>query len=157
MEHVERGIGELAAMALERFKWQARENGDRYVSLKDGSPEWLSDLVRAAHGDFLPDDWRYERIHSALESIADCDVSTQAELHELGPGWADGPVDVYTGARLEWLASHLQRPNYCDEAISELGAPLEPDIIATIGYGQYTEAREVFDSIAGSLLAQLER
>ena len=79
---------------------------DRYVRVKDGSPEWVTELVHAAHDDMLPDDWRYEKIADALEYIAEVD-----DPDDSGE-FADQAVDIYTGARLAWLASHLSRPGY---------------------------------------------
>jgi hypothetical protein len=126
--------------------------GDETITvLKDDAPEWVSDLVFAAHGsDFLPDDWRYEKIGEALDFIADSDDP------EDGYGeFADGAVDVYTHDRLAWLSSNLNRPAYCDEAVEELGSE-SSDIIERIGLGQYYEANEIYGLVLRALEETIE-
>jgi hypothetical protein len=51
------------------FETRKRDNGDKYVALKDGSPEWMTDVCHKAHGDMLPDDWRYSFISEAVDYI----------------------------------------------------------------------------------------
>jgi len=139
---------ELAAEAYAWLETATRDDGTEYTHQKDGAPEWLKELVYAAHGDFGPDDWRYDAIHSALGAIDDAGVD--ADLDELEHEWADGHVDVYTAARFAWLASNLNRQSYCDEAREEFGLD-GSDIAEQIGSGQYFEAREVFQSVRSSL------
>jgi hypothetical protein len=140
-------VQEAAEIAYDWFE-TARRNPDEsesaFVRVKDGAPEWVTDLVREAHGDFLPDDWRYEVIRNAVEWIRDNDEQESGEF-------ADDQVDVYTGARLVWLSSNLRRASYVDEAISEFGFDTERGIIDMIGLGQYFEAQEVFGSVLSSL------
>jgi hypothetical protein len=144
----------LAAEAYSYFESFKRETSPDSPQwrLKKERPEWVYDLVYAAHGDgdFMPDDWRYDCIHSALEYLADEDNDPD-DAHE----FADGQVDVYTGARLHWLASNLQRPGYVDEAVGEFGATDsdsgEFDVAHAIGLGQYQEASEVFGLVVEAL------
>lgn len=60
-------VQQLAAEAYGCFETAERQDGETFWRLKDGSPEWVTDLVLNAHGDFLPDDWRYACIGAALE------------------------------------------------------------------------------------------
>lgn len=136
-------ITELAAEAAE---WFETRGGREF--LKEGRPEWVYELVREAHGDFFPDDWRYACTAAALEAIRDADAS---ELDDAGASFADDQVDTYTAGRFEWLSSHLQRAGYVDEAVDELGAPNPDGIVERIALGQYAEALEVF----GLVLAEL--
>lgn len=46
------------------FVSAVRSNGETFVKLDDGAPEWLSDAVREAHGDEFPDDGCYDRLQS---------------------------------------------------------------------------------------------
>lgn len=137
----------LAAEAASYFERRTRGD-DEIVTLKDNRPEWAQDLTREAHGDFLPDDWRYACIKSALDWLAN---GGDPEAHE----WADAEVDIYTGARFAWLSSNLQRQGYCDEAIAEFGEV--EDTASLIGMGQYFEAQEVMRLVVEFLEARAER
>lgn len=147
-------FSELAGEAYGMFERRTREDGDAYYTLRDGAPEWLHDLVHEAHGDMLPDDWRYDAIHSALGAIHDSGADTPDDCDDLEHEFADGEVDAYNGARVAWLGSHLQRGGYCDEAQEELGA--SGGVYDLIGAGQYMEAREVFASVLDSLRERFE-
>jgi hypothetical protein len=139
-------LQETAREASGWFETATREDGSRFVRTKDGAPEWVKDLVHEAHGDFLPDDWRYNVIQDALLWIADSD-----DPEDSAGEFADGAVDVYTGARLAWLASNLTRPGYVDEAREEFGADTDSDITEQIGLGQYMEASEVYGLVLQAL------
>jgi hypothetical protein len=78
------------------------------------------------------------------------DAGDSADLDDLAHEWSDGNVDDYTHARLRWLASDLNRANYCDDAAGEFGSP-DGGIIERIAWGQFAEAREIFDSVRRSL------
>lgn len=144
-------IEELAAEAAGYFETAERADGSSFVRTKDNRPDWLTELIYEAHGDLLPDDWRYACISAALDFIEEgCDPDD-------GPSeFADGHVDVYTHARLAWLSSNLTRPGYVDEARSEGLTSSETDIVEAIGVGQYLEAQEVFASVYQSLTNRLE-
>ena len=141
-------ISEKAREAVGCFETATRDDGTTFDRIRDGSPEWVTDLARAAHGDMLPDDWRYATIRSALEFIAEADDP------EDGAGeWTDSEVDVYSGARLTWLSSHLSRPGYCDQARDEMGVE-GLDIIEQAGLGQYMEASEVYGLVLEALSSE---
>lgn len=142
----------LAGMMAGAFETARRETGEDesepYVRLREGSPEWMSDVVRAAHddGEMLPDDWRYSTIRSAVECIAESDDPEDA-AHE----WADAEVDVYTSARFAWLASNLRRAGYVDQAQDEGITEGSERIVSLIGLGQYNEAREIYSQVLEAL------
>ena len=138
---------ELAAEAYECFETATRPDGSEYTRVKDGSPAWVTELVRKAHGDdFLPDDWRYETIRSALAFIGDDATDPENESHE----FADTQVDAYTSNLLAWLGSNLLRLGYVDDAVAEYGG--EPGGIADqIMLGQYAEAREIYELTLSAL------
>lgn len=145
----------ISSLAGEAYDWFTRkERGDETITvLKEDAPEWLTDLVREAHGDFLPDEWRYKAIRSALGAIHD---NEGEDIDDLGSEWADQNVDTYTYARLHWLASHLSRADYCDDAVSEIGINEDAGIVDRIGFGQYVESREIFASVRQSLEDRLD-
>ena len=45
---------------------------DKVLPQKD-APQWFTDLCHYAHGDMLPDDWRYEFIQDALNALENDD------------------------------------------------------------------------------------
>lgn len=141
-------VREIAVEASRWFETATRgDDGATFVRVKDGAPDWVTDLVHEAHGEMLPDDWRYQLAADAAEAIADGTDD---------PGeFADGHVDVYTFDRFAWLSSHLARQGYVDTAAEEFGLPADGDfsVVDAIGRGQYVEAGEVF----GLVLAFLER
>lgn len=144
------GWFEIARRATGDTATGPREDGDPYTRVRDGAPEWVTELAHDAHGDMFPDDWKYDCIRSALASISD-GFDEDDGPHE----FADSEVDVYTSARLAWLASNLSRSGYIEEAVSE-GLTESQDPAELAGIGQYMEAREVFELVARSLADRLE-
>lgn len=141
-------IQDLASEAQGWFTTKQRDNGGEFFTLKDGAPEWVKDLVHKAHGEFLPDDYRYRWTLGALEFIADSEGDPMDDAAE----FADLAVDTYTGDRLAWLASNLQRPGYCDQVVQDFGSMPDPgDIVSLIGCGQYVEAEEVYGLVLSFL------
>jgi hypothetical protein len=131
------------------FETATRGDGETYTRTKDGCPEWVQELVYDAHGDFGPDDWRYDCIRAAVDAIAD-------GADEDDPGeFADQHADVYTARGLAWLASNLNRVGYVDDAVSEYGYDEGRGIAGMVALGQYAEASEVFASVAQSLADRL--
>lgn len=142
-------VESLAEEAASYFEGATRGEGDEAQSfrrLKSDRPEWVYDLVHEAHGDFFPDDWRYNCIENALEAIA----------QGIEPGeFADGEVDSYNASRVQWLESSIYRGAYCDDAIEEFG-PTDQGIYGIIGMGQYMEASEIYGLVMQQLESELE-
>ena len=139
-------VSELAGEAGGYFETAKRLNGDDFTRTKDGTPEWVKELVYKAHGDLLPDDWRYACVAAALEHLSDEDADPDDGRHE----FADAYVDVYTSALTAWLGSNVYRPGYCDEAAKELGSS-DSDTLKRIQLGQYAEAEEVYGLVLEAL------
>jgi hypothetical protein len=148
-------VSALAGEALSFFERAHRESGPDYIRTRD-EPEWVHELVRRAHGNMFPDDWRYEAIRDALSAIEDSGAESIDDLDDVDHEYADGKVDIYTGDRIAWLASHGLRADYCDEARSEGIASESASVVELIGAGQYMEAQEVFSSVVQSLRDRLE-
>lgn len=138
-----------------------REDGERYTRLKDGAPEWVTEMVREAHRSgetlMLPDDIRYEMIREAVGYIVDC--GNDGDLDDLESTFAD-EGSVYTADQLAWLASRIDRYAYCDEWAEEydyqgedpqMSRDSHPSVLALIRGGIYMERREVFASVRRSL------
>ena len=130
---------------LEYFKLQVRPSTqEEFYTLTDDAHPDLHCLVREAHGDLLPDDFRYDKIFSALAAIADC---AEGELDEVRL-----ETDIYHSDLLKWLNSNFRRVAYCDEAIEEFGLE-KVDLMTIITYGQQLELDEVVASVRESLIS----
>lgn len=108
----------------------------------------MLELVREAHGEFFPEDWRYEEIQDACARIHDADDADESGY--------DIEADVYTMDRLRWLASHLDRVDYCDDAMKEFGKESFDSVVEIIGAGQIREREEIHQSVLQSLRNRLE-
>lgn len=137
---------QLAAEAASCFTTLTRPSGQTLVTLKDGSPDWVRDLVHKAHGAMMPDDHRYAMVDQALDTIAELTDGDDAQeaLSNVEP-------PVYTSDLTRWLASSVQRVAYCDEAADDLGAP--DSLVAFLQYGWTVE----FNEVASSVLTSLEQ
>ncbi len=151
-------INELATECLTYLKRSKnrKEPGIGAVLLADTDkrPDWFQDMCRAAHGDMMPDDWRYEFIGDALNAISECDSDDQDEIREFWEQSFDGSY-VYTYQQTAWLASRADRYGYCDEAAREYGME-NCETMQRIALGMLYEGREVFESILSSLIEELK-
>lgn len=135
----------LAAEASGYMEMRKRDDGGKFWVRKDDAPDWLTELCHAAHGDMLPEDWRYAAIVHALDAFAESE----------DPDDVRPEPDVYTSDLLRWLASHLDRAGYCDQAAAEGLVDPAGGIIAMISAGQYMELSEVYGSVRSSLEARI--
>jgi len=53
-------------LAAEANTYLKRDTARDILLPADGAPDWFTDLCRHAHGDMMPDDWRYEFLQDAL-------------------------------------------------------------------------------------------
>ena len=117
-----------------------RDGVQVYVTDKDATTLDIQAMCRDAHGGLFPDDRRYSFIVEALNRITEYD--------DLDEAADEIEADIYYADRLAWLASHVLRAEYVDEAAREYGSnPTGFDTIEAIGLGQYAERREVFDLV----------
>lgn len=134
--------------------------GGDYIRLKEGAPEWMTDVIREAHmaGDMLPDDWRYRFISQCADSIAEllADNPDEPDLSDEAGERIDGLVPVYNSERFDWLASHSYRASYVDEACEDCAAP-GTGIVERIGYGIYAEIQEIWDALSRALSDHAEQ
>ena len=111
-----------------------------------------------AHGDMMPDDWRYELISAVLDAIKDYGYGNgDAEPNDLD-AWrheiVDGLVDIYTHDLTAWLHSNVTRYAYCDDAAEEMGDP--DDTINRLQCGQFMEIEEIFSALVDFLRERYE-
>lgn len=142
-----RTVPQLAHELYNRMETKTRTDGSEYVSVRNPAP-WMTDTIREAHGDMLPDDYRYAMIQSFLAELSSLDDDDGEEAQdELIYGWADAQASIHNMARFEWLASNLYRQFYCDEAREEGLVDPDDGISQLIAAGWYMEAREVANSV----------
>jgi hypothetical protein len=159
-------LQEVALEAVRCFETAERPQLDdqgqpvTFVRIEAGSPEWVTDLARAAHGvdtdgapALLPDDWRYKTTAEALEFLAE--LSEYANPDEEADTFAEQAVDVYTFDRIAWLGSNLRRVEYVDAAVEEYGIESR-GIVDDIAVGQHAEAREVYELVVEFLQERVE-
>lgn len=137
-------ISKKANEFLQYFKKIKRNENEEFYTLEDQAPSELKELVREAHGDFLPDDFRYRTICDALYAFADCGSDQNLDEIRLEP-------DIYYHDLLKWLSSNLKRVFYCDEAISEFGLE-KVDTMVLITHGQQFEKDEVIFIVRNLLI-----
>ena len=144
-------IEELArelSRALERTKRTSGEHEpglDHYVRLKDGSPHWMTEVCHAAHGDTLPDDWRYEFIEDATDALAESGGDLDAAQEALD----ESDHYVYTSQLTGWLHSSNVRLGYVEDASEEFGGDL--DTAQALGLGIRVEQRETLRRVYRAL------
>lgn len=136
-----KAISNTAQNIYNHFEQMERLNKDVIWKLKSGSPQWMKDLCREAHGDMMPDDWRYEFIVEALGALSDHRNYDNAR-ESIEP-------DVYTHDLRKWFASRLDRSSYVDQYREEFGG--EGDTDAMIAGGQLVEKWEVFDAVFSAI------
>jgi hypothetical protein len=121
----------MEELMSEYFQRKTRDSGEAFYAFADDRPNWVYDAVMEAHDGEMPDDWRFDICDSLFDEIdADTNEDSLSEI-------VDGLVDVYNSDRVKWLAGHLLRGGYVDEAVESFGVSDSPDVYNMIGMGQY--------------------
>jgi hypothetical protein len=134
-------VNELAKEALGWFITDTRDNGEEFVKTKEGRPDWLENLIFMAHGNMMPDDYRYKFIEDALIMIADQDEDIDLDCPEI-------EADTYTSELTKWLHSRNDRVHYLTEALEEYEIK---DGFWALQEAQLREREEVYYSVLSSL------
>ena len=155
-------IAELAAQAAGWFETAERPpeagktEGQAFVRLKDGAPDWITDLMHSTHHDcdILPDDWKYEYTQDALEILAECgDDEDRAQDRAI-----EWEPDCYNGELLRWVGSHTERAGYVEESVRDSGMEAKDfDFWRALACGQAREFDEVFQAVLSFLRRRAER
>ena len=142
-------VQELAKLARCAFSLETRDNGSEYWNRNQCAPEWIMELCHTAHGDMLPDDYRYRFIVQALDALEEAEDPDEAR---------DGYEFEYRYYRvIEWLSSHPgHRLEYCDQWAEEFGRCFIKDTVSQLQGGQLLERLEVLELVRGSLEAHLQ-
>jgi hypothetical protein len=142
----------MADYALKFFEQAERSNGDKFYRTKDQTPEWITDLIREAHGERFPDDWIYKAVVEVLNELSDSDYETVEDADDVRSELVDGLVDVYTASLTAWLASDVRNVYYLGEAME----PEPRDGFQLLGMAQYHAYDEVFGAVLTALGNRLE-
>ena len=149
-----KSIQDLAQELYDRLETRKRDSGETFVTLTDDAPEWMTEVVHAAHGHFLPDDYRYAWIRDAAEHIAQSTDLDADDLMDEGMwSWADESVDIYNSDLLRWVSSNLNRISYCDEGSEGCE---DRSLMAMVMQGQAMERRETYGALVEALTALSE-
>jgi len=140
-------LQERARELYDALELRQRPDGKKYYCLKEGSPPWMTDLVRRAHGDRLPNDYVYEAIAEAAAVLADADPN--ADIDELQDALAEIEADCYTGELTAWLNDSAYNVYYLSEALDE--DPGIRDGFQLLARAQYLFKQEVVSVLLDEL------
>ena len=129
---------------------KSKRNDDTiYHHLKDGYPEWMTDIVFAVHEDKLPDDTTYRFISEALDIICELEDDTDFDdIHETI--YEQIEADIYTSDLTDWLGARNDHVYYLTEALEEMDIK---DGFQALAYAQTRHKTEV----ALDLVSELEK
>jgi hypothetical protein len=130
-------IQELARQYADMFITAQRDNEETYLTLRDSNDNLMS-LIRDAHGDMMPDDFKYQFIHEALEAIAETDDIDDINLEP----------DCYNRDLVKWVSSNLIRASAVDEAVENYSYKC---FYSALRMGQSAEKEEVLYFVRSSL------
>ena len=123
---------------------KTRDNGDDYYHLSDDAPEWVRDMVYAAHDGMMPDDYRYMFVARALDRIDEADDVNDIMI--------DDPFSTDTSDLTAWLESNARRIAYFDDILTDYrytdDAPYSYQVLAVAAI---QEELDVLDSVLRSL------
>lgn len=115
-------------------------NGMEYKDIRNGiwinTNDTYQEFFHHAHGDMLPDDFRYKMIHDILCNMVD-DDDDEDPIDML-----NSLVPVYTDKLTAWLYSSTSRLSYCDQYLEEYGEI--SDTISLLSGGYMMELQEVY-------------
>lgn len=113
-------------------------SGMEYKDIRNGiwinTNDTYQEFFHHAHGDMLPDDFRYKMIHSILQEMDDNDEYEDLDIDNLIP--------IYTYELVAWLDSNITRLSYCDQYLEEY--VVISDTISLLSGGYMMELQEVY-------------
>ena len=123
-----------------------RADGTKFKRLVDNHPQWMQDVIRAAHGDRMPNDQVYRMIARIVSNLAEQDEDS--DIDTLREALYDVKPDIYTNDLTGWLHDRTDNIHYLTEALEEF------EIID--GFQLLTYAQSIFIlEIGEALLAAL--
>ena len=140
----------LAAELAANLETRTRTNGDKFVCLVDGSPEWMKDVIHAAHGEAFPNDTTYELIRRNVNALSEIDESDAEDavdaVYEIEP-------PIYNAELTAWLSESLDHIDYVDQALEEFGSDLG-GVVALLSAGWKKQQEEIGNLLMDALEAE---
>lgn len=97
------------------------KNALELIVLRNGSPQWMTDVLSEARGDEFPTNWAHNTIETLLDQITDLDEDSRyRDIEEKIYEMTDNLADTDLTKLLAWLQSDLTRAQYVNEALEEL-------------------------------------
>lgn len=147
-------LAELARAFADAFETKNRDDGSKFLCLRDGSPDWMTDAVREVHDGRMPNDGDYRAASAIADSIAETlEYDADADLDDAGEQ-IDGLVPVYNRDRVNWLSENLSRSDYISEAVENGMFQPSSDIFEQIGGGMYVFYSQAWNHIVEALRDQ---
>jgi hypothetical protein len=144
-----KSVQALAKELSAAFTHDKRNDGQEYVHLKNGSPEWMTEIIRAIHGDKMPDDTTYAFIEQCADAIADASDDNEDAIRE---AIDDIEPDSYTSNLTGWLHARVDHVYYLSEVLDEMGGDVK-DGFQLLAMAQ----KKQIDEIGFALVFQLEQ
>ena len=151
---LEAGLSLLAANLV----LATRTDGTEYRMLREDCPRHddLLTIVRDAHNDELPDDWRYAMVHDLCHAFLDYSqpqpqVFTVDDYRDRIKEIAETQVEIDPYALLTWLAGNLNRCHFDEPEV--YCADADGSNIADLAQRRQ---REEIESMAHTILAGVE-
>lgn len=139
-------IQKKAKELYDAMEQKERTSGEKYYCLKEGSPEWMRNVIHKAHGDRLPDDNIYEVITTDILPAL-MDANPDADIDDLREVITQIEPDVYTGELTSWLAKDINNICYLTKALQD-----DPDL--TDGFLALATAQQIFKEEIGNIILE---
>jgi len=112
---------QVRALDLARaFREAKRTDDSHFFMLPDSSPVWMQNLIREAHDDEFPNDWRFAKCREIALWLHECESLDAAREDAMEA--ADSMSFPYTGKVLSWYSEIPSRLDYCDQYKEEFGS-----------------------------------
>jgi len=123
-----------------------RDDDTQFIKTTENCPTWFKSLVMEAHGEMMPEDYKYQFVSDAIDYIADNgDNDDLLDCPEIEPDW-------YTSDLTAWLHSDNRRVYYLTEVLEELGIK---DGFQALASAQLREKEEVYFIILNGIRERL--
>ncbi len=140
-------LSELAGELYGELETRKRNDGKEFTCLKDGSPSWMTEVIRKTHGESFPDDTIYRFIEKAAGAIFNADADDEEAANE---SIYQIESDVYTSDLTAWLAERDDHVYYLTEALQEFGSNY--DGFQILGLAQQQQIKEVGFALVSALV-----